>query len=46
MSNSKTVAGIAATASLSIQDMDYDQYRSATLFKNKLALIHVLLQSL
>jgi hypothetical protein len=40
------VVGITATAKLWIQDMDYDQYRPATPFKNKLVLIHVLLQSL
>jgi hypothetical protein len=33
------VVGIAATAYLWIQNMDYDQYRPATPFKNKLALI-------
>jgi hypothetical protein len=30
--NSKTVVGIAATAYLWIQDMDYDQFRQATSF--------------
>jgi hypothetical protein len=44
--NSKTLVGIAASAYLWIQNMDYDQYRQATPFKNMLALIHVLLQSL
>jgi hypothetical protein len=33
--------GITATAFLSMNDMDYDQYRPALLFKNKLAFIHV-----
>jgi cysteine sulfinate desulfinase/cysteine desulfurase-like protein len=45
-SNSKTVVGIEATAYLWIQDMDYHQYRPAKPFKNKLAFIHLLLQSL
>jgi hypothetical protein len=44
--NSKTVVGIAATAKLWIQDIDYDQYWPDVPFKYKLALIHVLLQSL
>jgi hypothetical protein len=37
--------GITATAVLSINGLEYDQYRPALLFKNKLALIHVLLDS-
>jgi hypothetical protein len=45
-SNSKTAVGIAATNKLWIQNMNYDQYRPTTLFKNKLTLIHVLPQSL
>jgi hypothetical protein len=40
------VVGIATTAKLFFEDMDYDQCRTATLIKNKLPLIHVVLQSL
>jgi hypothetical protein len=44
---SKTVVGsIAATTKSLIQDMDHDQYRPATPFKNKLVLIQWILQSL
>jgi hypothetical protein len=43
-SNRKTLVDIAATAKLWIQDMDYAQYRPDAPFKNKLALIHVLLR--
>jgi hypothetical protein len=44
--NSKTVVNIDAATKLWIQDMDYDQYRPAAPYKNKLVLTHVLLQSL
>jgi hypothetical protein len=40
------MVGIAATASLWIQDMDYDQYRPARPFDTLLVPIHVLFQSL
>jgi hypothetical protein len=42
----KTVVSIAAITFLQIIGMEYDQYRPATLFKNKLIFIHVVLQSL
>jgi hypothetical protein len=45
-SNRKTLVDIAATTKLWIQDIDYAQYRPDAPFQNKLALIHVLLQSL
>jgi hypothetical protein len=45
-SKRKTVVGISATSKLWIQGMDYDQHRPATPFKNLLAFIHVVLQSL
>jgi hypothetical protein len=45
-SKRKMVVGISATSKLWIQGMNYDQYRPATTFKNKLGFIHVVLQSL
>jgi hypothetical protein len=45
-SNSKTVMGNEATATLWIQDMYYDQYRPSTLFDTLLVPIHVLRWSL
>jgi hypothetical protein len=42
---SKTVVGIVATAYLRIEDMNYDQYRSATREKKLVPIYVVLLQS-
>jgi hypothetical protein len=42
--NSKSVVGIAATAYLWIQDMEYDQYRPAKSKKNMVPILVVLFQ--